>query len=389
MRITVGGQRADMSMHRAVEPDKWDQAKGRINSNAPWARELNDYLNEKYLKAHNIRKNLEEKDQPVTAIAVRNALQGISEEKTGVLEVFDDHNRKCAELVGKDFAPATVKRYETTRSHLAEYILFKYKEKDVALKSVHHVFITGFEHFLKTKHKCNHNTSVKYVRNFRKIINLALKNDWISKDPFRNIHNRMQRVDRDYLTKAELETMRKREFNNERLSKVRDIFVFCCFTGLAFSDVKRLSRDHLQESIDGSKGIVIKINRVKTDTPCRIPLMSIPMEIIEKYKEDPFCQKYGVLLPLPSNQKMNAYLKEIADRCGINKNLSTHIARHTFATTVTLANGIPIEIVSKMLGHSNITTTEIYAKILNASIDKEMSKLDKLYSADIAEDGII
>ncbi len=292
-------------------------------------------------------------------------------------------------MVGKDFAPATVKRYETTRSHLKEYILFQYKEQDVTLKSVNHEFITGFEHYLKTKHKCNHNTAVKYVRNFRKIINLALKNDWISRDPFRNIHMRMQRVDRDYLTKTELEIMRQKEFKMERLSKVRDIFVFCCFTGLAFSDVKRLSKDHLQESNDGSKRIVIKINRVKTDTPCRIPLMSIPVAIIDKYKDDLYCQKHGVLLPLPSNQKMNAYLKEIADQCGINKNLSTHIARHTFATTVTLANGIPIEIVSKMLGHSNIATTEIYARILNASIDKEMSKLDELYSADSFQDGII
>jgi len=351
--------------------------------------EVKTYLKEKEMKAYHFKRDLEDKDQLVTAMAIRNALQGITTDKRGVLEVFAYHNKQCRELVGKDFAPATVKRYETSMSLTKEYIKAKYKQKDITLKAVNYEFITGFAHYLKTKRKCNHNTTVKYIRNFRKIINLALKNEWISKDPFINVKMRLEKVEKEFLTKTELKILIGKKFTMERLQRVKDIFVFCCFTGLAFSDVKRLSRDHLQESIDGTKRIVINIKRQKTDIPCRIPILPVALEILNKYKDDPFCQKFNVMLPLPSNQKMNAYLKEIAESCGIKKDLTTHMARHTFATTVTLAEGMSIEVVSKLLGHANIRSTEIYAKVLDTSIEREMSKIDKAFSSNTTEDGEI
>ena len=389
MRITVNGQRAELSLHRGVEPEKWDQARGRVKGNSTEATELNDYLKEKEMKVHQIKRNLEDKDLPVTATVIKNAFLGIDSDKHGVLEAFAYHNKMCKELEGKDFAPATVKRYETSMALTKEYTQYKYKQEDIPLKAVDYDFITGFMHYLKTKRKCNNNTTVKYVRNFRKIINLALKNEWINKDPFINIKMRLERVDKEFLTKTELKIMIEKQFNMERLQKVKDIFVFCCFTGLAFTDVQRLSRDHLQESIDGNKRIIIKIKRQKTDIPCRIPVLQVALEILTKYKDDPFCQRYKVLLPLPSNQKMNAYLKEIADACGIKKHLTTHMARHTFATTVTLAEGMSIEVVSKLLGHANIRSTEIYARVLDTTIEKEMSKINGAFTSNPSDEGTI
>ena len=253
MRITVNGLRAELSMHRSVNPDKWNRDKGRVNGNSVWADELNNYLKGNELKVYQVKKDLEERDLLVTANAVKNVLQGNSKDKTGILEIFADHNNKCRELIGKDFAFATVIRYETTMSHLGEFIQSKYQQQDVSLRSVNHEFIKGFEHYLKTKRECSHNTTVKYIRNFQKIIGIALKNDWIRTDPFSNISYRLAKVDRPVLNQLELKILIDKKIDNERITRVKDIFVFCCFTGLAFTDVKKLTQDHLKENIDGSK----------------------------------------------------------------------------------------------------------------------------------------
>ena len=200
-----------------------------------------------------------------------------------------------------------------------------------------------------------------------------MANGWLTKDPFANYKAKVKEVIREFLTEQEIQSLMEKEFVSERLELVRDIFVFSCFSGLAYIDVKQLSKDNIVLGIDGDKWI--NKNRQKTDTNSKIPLLPTAQYILDKYANHPVCVNEDKLLPIFSNQKMNAYLKEIATVCGINKELTFHIARHTFATTVTLSNGVPIETVSKMLGHTNLKTTQHYAKILDKKISEDMQVL--------------
>ncbi|HZJ36119.1 MAG TPA: tyrosine-type recombinase/integrase, partial [Gillisia sp.] len=221
------------------------------------------------------------------------------------------------------------------------------------------------------------NTITKYVVNFKKIMRIAFANNWVNKDPFYHWKAKWKKVERDVLTEAELRTMIEKELSIQRLEQVRDIFVFCCFTGLAYVDVQRLSKNHIVLGMDGERWI--KINRSKTDSRSSIPLLPAAEEILAKYADHPITLRNGLLLPVISNQKTNAFLKEIADVCGIEKHLTFHLARHTFATTVTLANGIPIEFVSKMLGHQSLKTTQIYAKVIDKKLSDDMNILRGKY----------
>jgi site-specific recombinase XerD len=282
-------------------------------------------------------------------------------------------HKRVEKLVGQEFAPGTLERYKTVKKHLEEFLKADYKMNDIPLKRINHQFILDFEYYLKTTRSCGHNSTLKYIKNFKKIIRIAMANGWIAIDPFLNYKARLDVVNREYLTQEEIQTMLNKNLHTPRLSQVRDIFIFCCFTGLAYSDVKKLTSNHLVMGIDGERWI--KVNRTKTDTRSNIPLLPTALDIIDKYKDHPEVIIKGVLLPVLSNQKSNAYLKEIAELCGINKNLTTHLARHTFATTVTLTNGVPIESVSKMLGHSSIRSTQHYAKIIDRKVSDDMLAL--------------
>ena len=215
--------------------------------------------------------------------------------------------------------------------------------------------------------------------NFKKIIRIAYANDWITKDPFANWKVRLKNVEREFLTSEELQQLMDTPFATERLEHVRDVFVFCCFTGLAYADVKKLTHDDFVTGIDGE--LWINTKRTKTKTKSNIPVLPTPMMILEKYEDSPYLINDKVL-PVLTNQKMNAYLKEIAHLSGIKKNLTTHLARHTFATTVTLSNGVSIESVSKMLGHKSLRTTQHYAKILNRKVSEDMQLLRKKLKLD-------
>ena len=232
------------------------------------------------------------------------------------------------------------------------------------------MFITDFENYLRTESKCNENTTAKFMQTFKMIVIIAKNNGWIYTDPFSNYKIRLKRVDRGYLTDAELQKIMKKKFPTKRLEQVRDVFLFSCYTGLSYVDVKELKAGDIKISFDGKPWIMI--HRHKTDTPVNVPLLKIPQMLLQKYEGQ---LPKGQLLPVLSNQKLNSYLKEIADLCGINKNITFHLARHTFATTTTLAKGVPIETVSKMLGHTNIETTQIYARITNEKIRKDMEAL--------------
>lgn len=381
MRITVNGERVEVSTHQSVVPQLWNQEKGIVKGVSSSSKQVNDYLEHLKLKVYQYKKELESNDQEITARTLGDLLQGKSSQRKGLVELFQEHNKKCRELVGKDIAPATLTRYETTLMHVKSFIQTKYRQQDIPLQSINHEFIKDFEHYLKTVRNCGHNTTVKYIRNLSKIIRIALSNDWLKLDPFRNITYHLKEVNKAYLTDQELKLLINKEFSNERLRRVKDIFLFCCFTGLAFSDVKSLTKDNITIGINNQKWLRTK--RKKTGNPSEIPLLDVPISIIKKYENDPICL-IEQLLPVGSNQKMNAYLKEIADLCDIKKNLSTHTARHTFATTVTLTHGVSMEAVSKMLGHSNISTTKQYARIVDTLIINEMEKIHQLYKVPVS-----
>jgi site-specific recombinase XerD len=324
-------------------------------------------------------KELIQEEGTITAAILKNRILGIDAKERTLITLFTQHNKRVEKLVGQEFAPGTLERYKTVKKHLEDFLKADYKLNDIPLKKINHQFILDFEYYLKTTRSCGHNSTLKYIKNFKKIVRIAMANGWITTDPFLNYKVRLDVVNREYLTKEEIETMLNKDLHTPRLSQVRDIFIFCCFTGLAYSDVKKLTSNNLVMGIDGERWI--KVNRTKTDTRSSIPLLPTALDIIAKYKDHPEVIIKEVLLPVLSNQKSNAYLKEIAELCNINKNLTTHLARHTFATTVTLTNGVPIESVSKMLGHSSIRSTQHYAKIIDRKVSDDMLALkNKLHS---------
>ncbi len=280
-------------------------------------------------------------------------------------------------LVGRDYAKGTLTRYETSYKHTMSFLQSRYEVSDIDINKLDYDFITEYEFWLKSVRKCDHNTTMKYLSNFKKIVNRCVRNGKLQRDPFLGFSMAKKEVERHALTETQLKTIAQKQFKIERLSIVRDIFLFCCFTGLAYADVKKLKQSEITDGIDGEKWIIAK--RQKTDITSKIPLLPHALQIIRKYENNIECQLTNKVLPVLSNQKMNSYLKEIGDACGIHIHLTFHIARHTFATTVTLTNGVPIETVSKMLGHKNLQTTQHYAKILDKKISEDMKKL-KSYS---------
>ncbi len=375
-RVTVNKMRTEFSLQMSIEPQNWDAIAGRAIVNSKQNKEINSYLDA--VKANLLlkKRELEEMGTNLTAEMLKNAYLGLIDKQRSLIEVFTEHNQQCKQLENIDFAPGTIVRYEVTLRIIKDFLQRKYKKNDILLCDIKPLFIDHFEVYLKTTRKCAHNTSTKYLKNLKKIINISLNNGWIKSNPFANIRFRSNEVNIAYLTEKELDLLMKKPFTIERVEQVKDIYLFCCFTGLSFSDVKSLcSKDIIEEF----NQLWIKKKRKKTKNWCHIPLLEPALKIIEKYQSHPYCVMNGVLLPVTSNQKMNAYLKEIADLVGIDKKLSTHTARHTFATTVTLGNQVSMEVVSKMLGHSSIKMTQKYARVVDDLISKDMMKLHQKY----------
>lgn len=373
LRITVDGVPKELSTRRSCLEEKWNSILGRAKGSGEEAKSLNNYLDTLARKVHDARRKLMESDEPITSIAIKNILTGREDKKRMVLEIFMEHNDRMAELVGKDYTAATMERYATALQHTRSFIYWKYRVKDVPLKRLDFDFVSSFEFWLKTIRSCSHNTSIKYISNFRKIVNGCIRKGWLHRDPFAGFSMAKREVERVALTERELQKMMDRTFDIPRLAQVRDIFVFSCYTGLSYIDVKQLKRSDIGIGIDGHEWIFTK--RQKTNNASKVPLLPAALKILEQYKDDPKCVNKGVVLPVLSNQKMNAYLKEIGVLCGISKDLTFHLARHTFATTITLNNGIPIESVSKMLGHKNIHTTQLYAKVMDKKVSEDMLAL--------------
>lgn len=381
LRLTVNGQRSELSISRKVDPEKWNTRTGKMRGTNLEANELNSYLDAVRNKINKIHARLVDEGRPFNSSDIKNLYVGKGEKIKMLVQLFEEHNLQMEKLVGVEFALGTWKRYHTTKKHVKEFLRTEYRKDDVPVRDVNLRFIKGFEYFLKITKACNHNSALKYVNNFKKIIRMAVANDWISKDPFYNYKVQFKTVERDFLSKEELQDLKEKEIDGDRLNVVRDMFVFCCYTGLSYIDVQKLNQDNIVRHIDGS--LWIQAERTKTKSKLGIPILLTAEAILEKYKDHPKVVSGKCVLPVLSNQKSNAYLKEIANLCGIEKNLTTHLARHTFATTVTLSNGVPIETVGKMLGHKNLRTTQHYAKIISKKVEYDMGILrEKLVEMD-------
>ena len=377
LRLTYQGKRLELSTGKFVDKSKWSPTAGKIKSNSEESRLINSHLDTLRNKVYEVENILLRKSNNINLAEFKNNFLGIEENAHMLLEEFHIHNNKMQCLIPSQYSINTLKKFKTTLNHVEEFLKFKYKIKDIKISKIDISLINEFDYYLRTEKNCNNNSTIKYVRNFGKIVQNCFNNDWIEKNPFAKYKSKLEVVEKDILDKFELEKMYSKVFTIERLDVVKDLYLFACFTGLSFVDIEKLTASNLTIGIDGNQWI--HTHRQKTKIRSNIPLLPIPQSIIEKYKNHPKCIEKGILLPLLSNQKMNSYLKEIADICGINKELTFHSSRHTFATTVTLANGVPMESVSKMLGHSSLRTTQMYAKILDSKVSEDMEILkDKL-----------
>ena len=378
VRLTVDGKRLEFSTKKFVEKTKWSNELSKMKGTSEEARSINSYLDLMKAKVLEAQMELLHRNEALTIENFKSKILGTEERQRMLVPIFQDHNNKIKELVGKEYAPGTLERYTTSLKHTIEFMQWKYNVSDIDITKIDHAFITDYEFWLRSVRNCANNTAVKYIKNFNKIIKICLANDWLDKNPFANYKSKVKEVERVYLTEAEIQSIIEKDFKTERLSLVRDIFLFSCFTGLAYIDVKNLTKSHISYGIDGEQWIFT--HRQKTESASKIPILPVTQMIIDKYENHPQCLNEDKLLPILSNQKMNAYLKEIAGICEIEKELTFHIARHTFATTVTLTNGVPIESVSKMLGHKNLRTTQHYAKVLDRKVSDDMKILKEKFT---------
>lgn len=376
LRLTLNKQIAEIRIKRSILVNRWSPAKGCALGKDRVAKELNSYLEAIRLKIHQIHRELVlDMSAPVTANAIMNRYCG--NDVKMLLEVFEDHNDKCRALIGKEYVEGTVRKFDTTLLYLKQFLKQRYRKDDIPLPEINQEFVRDFEFFLKTEKSCQNNSALKHIKNFRKVIRIAIGNDWIKRDPFFGLRFKAEEVNVDFLSNDELKRIRQKKITIPRLERIRDIFVFCCFTGLAFVDVSQLTAEDLIKDAQGN--MWIRKMRQKTKEMGNIPLLSAAKEILEKYKDFASTNAKGLLLPVSSNQKTNAYLKEIADICGIKKKLTTHVARHTAATVVFLANRVSMENVAKIFGHANLNMTRHYAKVLDQSILNDMENVERSF----------
>ncbi|MDB5156147.1 MAG: integrase, partial [Mucilaginibacter sp.] len=376
-RITVNGSRIDLSVKRSIEQDNWNANKGMARGSREEIVKLNKYLEQYRSGIVESYQQLLLQKKLITAELVKDKFTGEDQAEFTLYKLMDYHNSEQSQVL----EPGTMKNYHTTQKYIKEFIKERFRTSDKYLSELSYKFITDFEYYLRNRvpekgqKPLNNNGLMKHIERFCKMVNLAVRLEWLDRNPFQAYQLKFDKVEREYLTKDELARIENKHFNIVRLQVVQDLFVFSCYTGLAYIDVFNLTPANLIEKSENN--IWIATNRQKTNEPVRVPLLPKALAIIEKYKGHPQALAEGKVLPVLSNQKLNSYLKEIADMCDITKPLTFHIARHTFATTITLTNGVPIETVSKLLGHSKLTTTQIYAKVIESKINDDMAQLSK------------
>jgi len=370
VRITVRGQRAEISLKRSVSKLRWNSSKGRLNGSKEDVKSLNRYLNAVEYKLEQAHYHLIQNGIPISAMAIKDMYLGVSIVKKGLLEVFKYHNIQLEQLIGVEYRKPTIIKYRTSYKHLKAFVNEYFKTDEILLVDLKKHFISDFGHYLMTKKGVGVNTANKYLMHLKKVLKFCVAHEWISVSPFEYYKLKNKPVNKDFLSSDELDILVSTDISNSSLGMVRDVFVFCCLTGLSFIDVKNLTNDNIVVGVDRNTWVFI--NRQKTSTPSRIPLSDHAKMLIKKYKDHPKSKLEGVVFPVYSNQKMNANLKLVAGYCGIDKNLTMHVARHTFATRA-LTYNVPIVTVSNVLGHKSIKTTQTYAKLVDSKISSDMT----------------
>ncbi|WP_191967969.1 site-specific integrase [Rhizosphaericola mali] len=376
-RITLNGKRMELSTHLYLNPSQWDQKNQRVKGAGEQSRKINISLTQISGSLQGLYTKLSLLESPISLEILKNTYLGKKVNQKSLLEVFALHNQRFfAKVASGRNSDRTYKRYEITKEKVSTFLNEQYKLDDLPLSQIQFGLASDFEHYLCNVTKIGSNTAMKYIKITKQVLKFAVDQGWIPYNPIGGFKCNYENPQREILTMEEIERIYNKSLL-PRLAQVRDVYIFCCFTGLAFTDVMQLTASNIITGMDGEKWIIT--DRQKTGTLEEVPLLPVALEILEKYSCNIVLQKKKQLLPLCSNQRFNGYLQEIADICGIDKHLTSHTARHTFATTVTLENDVPIETVSRMLGHKSIRTTQIYAKITRKKISNNMRTLkDKL-----------
>lgn len=369
-RITIDKTIAQFSLKMTVPPNLWDTKAGRLTGKSTVAVKTNLALDKIRVDINRHYQEVMQADGFATADKVKNAYLGLGVKQDTLLKLFEQHNAEFLKKVGYTRAEGTYARYCTVCKHIREFLSLTYRREDIPLKELSLSFINDFEYYMRHERRCRTNTVWGYMIVLKHIISIARNIGLLPFNPFAGYINSPESVDRGFLTKEELQLMIDARMKNAQYELVRDLFVFSTFTGLSYSDVKNLTKDNLKISFDSHLWIITR--RQKTNTDSSIRLLEVPKRIIEKYKG---YIRDNRIFPVPSNSSCNAILKKIAKQCGINKRVTYHQSRHTFSTTITLSQGVPIETVSRMLGHTNIKTTQIYAKITKEKISQDMEVL--------------
>ena len=370
-RITVDGTQTQFSCKITIDPKVWDTKSGRATGRSASAIEANRMLDNMRVSINKHYREIMDRDNYVTAEKVKNAFLGLEHRCRTLLQVFKQHNEDYEKMYEAGMkAKATLLKYQCVYRHLEEFIYQRYHVRDIALKELTPAFISDFDIFLRTEKNCCTNTVWLYLCPLRTMVSIAISNEWLSRDPFRDYEVKKEQTTRYFLTKDEIRLLMDGKLKNAKQELYRDLFVFCIFTGLSFSDMRNLSEENIRTYFD--EHLWISINRQKTGVQSNIRLLDIPKKILEKYRG---LREDGKIFSVPHYMTCLYGIRAVAKRCGITKHLTWHMSRHTMATEICLTNGVPIETVSSILGHKNITTTQIYAKITKEKLNQDMENL--------------
>ncbi len=375
-RISLDNKKLNISLKRKIAIELWDSKKQRSTGVDAFDLELNEFLDQEYSRLFQYYQELRIEGKVRSLENIKKKYFGETEKLYSLEDIFEYHNTICFSKL----KPNTQRLYVTSQNYIRKYLKHEFGRKDYYLQELDYNFVLKFENFLRKvkpnhyKRNLQHNAVMKHIQRLKKMISLAYRMEWIDKNPFLNFQSTLEPREREFLPTEDLSKIENKDLKLERLERVRDLFIFSCYTGISYGDLVLLTPENLNIGINGKLWIVTR--RMKNGNSVKVPLLTKAVTIIDKYKKDPGCQVTGTLLPKISNQKVNQYLKEIAALCEVRSNVTFHLARHTFATTVALSNGMPIETVSKILGHKKLSTTQIYAKVVERKLSDDMDMLE-------------
>lgn len=370
-RITIDGTQTQFSCKMTIDPKIWDTKTGRAIGRSAVALETNRMLDKIRVKINSHYQEIFDRDNYVTAEKVKNAFLGLEHRQHTLMKVFEQYNEDYEKLVNAGMkSPKSLNKYQVVYKHLKEFLYQRYHVNDIALKELTPAFITDFDMFLRADKHCCNNTVWIYTCPLRTMVAIAINNEWLTRDPFRDYEIKKEETKRGFLSRDEIQLLLNGKLKNAKQELYRDMFLFCIFTGLSFSDMRNLSEENICTYFD--EHLWITINRQKTGVRSDIKMLDIPLKILAKYRG---LREDGKIFTIPHYVTCLHGIRAVAKRCGIEKHITWHMSRHTMATEVCLTNGVPIETVSSILGHKNITTTQVYAKMTKERLNRDMDNL--------------